>query len=207
MNSIIELFGIVFPFIILIFSIIAHEVAHGLAAYIHGDNTAHDQGRLTLNPIPHIDLIGSIIVPLFSVMFTNYSLGWAKPVPYNPHNLRGRFAESWVASAGILTNFLIAGIAVLVFKNLHLFGVDPAAFSDLFLLIVWINVSLGFFNLIPVPPFDGMSILESFFPRLRLTTRRFAQGSLYLIVVIFISATLFSSLSPYLFIGVKALLS
>jgi Zn-dependent protease len=80
MNTFIELFGIILPLLVLIVSIIAHEVAHGLAAYLHGDNTAYDQGRLTLNPIPHIDIVGSIIVPLISVVYTNYSIGWAKPV-------------------------------------------------------------------------------------------------------------------------------
>ena len=150
MTTFIELFGFITPLLVLILSIVAHEVAHGFAAYLHGDNTAYNEGRLTLNPIPHIDLFGSIIVPLVSVMFTNYSFGWAKPVPYNPNNLIGKYAESWVASAGILTNFLIAGIAILLFKVLPLLGVDPSLFLNLFLLIVWINVSLGFFNLIPV---------------------------------------------------------
>lgn len=206
MTTFIELFGIVVPLAVLILSIIAHEVAHGFAAYIHGDNTAHDAGRLTLNPIPHIDLFGSIIVPLVSVMFTNYSFGWAKPVPYNPNNLVGRYAESWVASAGILTNFLIATLAVLIFKTLPLLGIGTESLSNLFLLIVWINVSLGIFNLIPVPPFDGMSILQSFFPRLRLLSRDFMYSPVYMIGVIIVSSTLFSMFAPILFSLIKQLL-
>jgi len=206
MTTFIDMFGIVAPLLVLILSIVAHEVAHGFAAYLHGDNTAYNEGRLTLNPIPHIDIFGSILVPLFAVMFTNYSFGWAKPVPYNPRNLKGKFAESWVASAGILMNFLIAGIAVLIFKVAPLLGMDLSALKDLFLLIVWINVSLGIFNLIPVPPFDGMSILQSFFPRLQLATRGFMYSPVYMIGVIIVAATVFSIFVPTIFSFVRSLL-
>jgi Zn-dependent protease len=206
MNTFIELFGIILPLLVLIVSIIAHEVAHGLAAYLHGDNTAYDQGRLTLNPIPHIDIVGSIIVPLISVVYTNYSIGWAKPVPYNPNNLKGKYAEAWVASAGVLTNFLIAALAVLVFKLLPLAGIATGGLTDLFFLIVWINVSLGVFNLIPVPPFDGMSIVQAFFPRVRMLTRGFRYNPLYMIGVIIVTSSLFSMFAPTLFVIVKALL-
>lgn len=206
MNTFIELFGIIAPLSVLILSIIAHEVAHGMAAYLHNDNTAYDAGRLTLNPIPHIDLFGSIIVPFVSVMFTNYSFGWAKPVPYNPHNLVGKYAEAWVASAGVLTNFLIAGVAILIFKALPLLGIASAPFASLFLLIVWINVSLGAFNLIPVPPFDGMSIVQAFFPRVRLMTRSFMYSPVYMIGVIVVASTLFSMFAPSLFKGIQSVL-
>lgn len=206
MNTFVDLFGIVAPLAVLILSIIAHEVAHGMAAYIHGDNTAYNQGRLTLNPIPHIDLFGSLIVPLVSVMFTNYSFGWAKPVPYNPNNLVGKYAESWVASAGVLTNFLIAGLAILIFKTFPLLGLNQETFNSLFLLIVWINISLGCFNLIPVPPFDGMSILQSFFPKLRLISRNFMYSPVYMIGIIIVSSTVFSMFAPTLFSLIKQLL-
>lgn len=206
MTTFIELFGFVAPLLVLIVSIIAHEVAHGMAAYLHGDNTAYNEGRLTLNPIPHIDLFGSIIVPFIAIVFTNYSFGWAKPVPYNPNNLVGKYAESWVASAGVLTNFLIAGLAVLIFKSFPLIGINGDAFTNLFLLIVWINVSLGVFNLIPVPPFDGMSIVQSFFPRVRLMTRSFMYSPVYMIGVIIVASTVFSMFAPTLFMFIKGIL-
>lgn len=206
MNTFVEVFGVILPLFVLIFSIIAHEVAHGFAAYLHGDNTAYNEGRLTLNPIPHIDIMGSIVVPLISVLFTNYSFGWAKPVPYNPNNLSGKYAESWVASAGVLTNFSIALAAVLVFKGAMYMGVDLGSLSNLFLLIVWINISLGVFNLIPVPPFDGMAIAQSFFPRLRLATRGFMYSPLYMIGIIIVASTVFSMFIPTLFAFVRSIL-
>jgi Zn-dependent protease len=191
-----ETFGIVLPLLILIFSIIAHEVAHGLAAYIHGDTTARDAGRLTLNPIPHIDLFGSIIIPALSLLFTNYTVGWAKPVPYNPRNLVGKYAEAWVSAAGVLTNFCIAFLAYLI-ATIFVLPPESTLFLPLF-LIFWTNISLGFFNLIPVPPFDGMSILQSLFPQLRLMTQRFTYSPLYMIGVIILATFIYDGVSPYL---------
>jgi Zn-dependent protease len=106
----------IFTIVILILSIVLHEVAHGYAAYMLGDPTAKDQGRLTLNPLAHIDLYGSILVPLFLVL-TNTGLlfGWAKPVPYNPYNLRNqRWGEAIVGVAGVATNLLLAILFALI---------------------------------------------------------------------------------------------
>src|SRR5512133_796754 len=113
---------IVFPFLVVIFSIILHEVAHGYAAYIQGDETAYRAGRLTLNPLPHIDMIGSVIVPLLALFSAGTLFGWAKPVPYNVHNIRTNIGHAFVAAAGILTNIAIAGLAIVAFRILSTKG-------------------------------------------------------------------------------------
>ena len=154
----------ILSFIILIISIIAHEVSHGYAADAQGDPTARLAGRLTLNPLPHIDLMGSIVIPAFLV-FSGSSLlfGWAKPVPYNPYNLSNkRWGETLVAGAGAATNLFLAFIFGLIVR----FGaatLPPAAIS-LAVTITFVNLFLGIFNLIPFPPLDGFTVLRSALP-------------------------------------------
>ena len=135
--------------LVLIFSVIVHEVMHGVAADWLGDKTARYAGRLTLNPIPHIDPIGSILFPLVLVLTNSPILfGWAKPVPYNLYNLRpGRFSEAIVAIAGPASNFAIALMFALAIR----INVLPSA-NDLFFLIVIMNMMLCLFNLLPIPP-------------------------------------------------------
>ena len=144
----------------LVISIIFHEVAHGFMANILGDPTAKMQGRLTLNPIKHIDIMGSIIIPTFLVI-TNSSIlfGWAKPVPYNPYNLKrgGRFSEALVALAGPITNIILALFTVLIFK----FGLVA---SQIAFMVVYMNIFLAFLNLLPIPPLDGSKILPALLP-------------------------------------------
>jgi len=157
--------------IILILSVIAHEVAHGYAANSLGDPTARLAGRLTLNPIPHIDLMGSIILPALLVFTQSPILfGWAKPVPYNPYNLKNpRWDETLVAIAGSATNILLAIIFGLIVR----FGSIPlatggtmldAAMLSLAATIAFVNLFLGLFNLIPFPPLDGFTALRSALP-------------------------------------------
>ncbi len=151
---------------VLILSIILHEVAHGYAANWLGDPTARLQGRLTLNPMSHIDPIGSVIVPTM-LFLTNagFMFGWAKPVPYNPYNLRNqKWGEAFVAFAGPGTNFLLAIIFAVLIHMSPILGLD-ASFVDLAAYIVFINVFLGCFNLIPFPPLDGSKVIEPFLPR------------------------------------------
>jgi len=149
--------------VVLILSIILHEVAHGYAANRFGDPTARLAGRLTLNPLPHIDPVGSVLIPALLV-FTHSPIlfGWAKPVPYNPHNLRGaRFAEAAVALAGSATNIALAIIFGLIVR----FGADlPVAALTLASVIAFTNLFLGLFNLIPFPPLDGFTALRSALP-------------------------------------------
>jgi Zn-dependent protease len=151
---------------ILIISIVIHEVAHGYAANMLGDPTARLQGRLTLNPISHIDLMGSIIIPGLLV-FTGAGIlfGWAKPVPYNPYNLSNqKWGEAIVAGAGPAVNLIIAIFFGLLIRVGAGMGVLPDAFISLAGFIVYINVLLAFFNLVPVPPLDGSKILKAILP-------------------------------------------
>lgn len=158
-------------FVVLILSVIAHEVAHGYAANALGDPTARLAGRLTINPLPHIDLIGSIVIPALLVFDNSPILfGWAKPVPYNPYNLRNqRWGETLVAVAGSATNISLA----VIFGLLVRFGSTPLAAGGTLLSatalalaaqIAFVNLFLGLFNLIPFPPLDGFTALRSALP-------------------------------------------
>ena len=189
---------VVLPLIILILSIIAHEVAHGYAADSLGDPTARLAGRLTLNPLPHIDLMGSIILPALLV-FTGSPIlfGWAKPVPYNPYNLKNkRWGEAFVAVAGSGTNILLAIIFALVVRFGAYFGFDAMALS-LAAVIAFINLFLGFFNLIPFPPLDGFTALRAALPwhlssgLARFENRIRAMGTLSLILFLLIFSFVF----------------
>lgn len=153
----------IFIIIVIIFSAIIHEVMHGVAADRLGDPTARYAGRLTLNPIPHIDLYGSILVPVFlTLMNSPIFFAWAKPVPYNPYNLKkGRFSEAIVAFAGPLSNIVIALIASGVIRA----QVFDSPMNAALFLVVLINVMLAIFNMIPIPPLDGSKVLEAFLPR------------------------------------------
>jgi len=155
----------IFQIIVLIISVMAHEVAHGAAALYFGDPTAKNQGRLTLNPLKHIDLFGSIILPvLLYLTNSGFLMGWAKPVPYNPYNLRNRrLGEFCVSIAGILTNFLIAIIFAIVIRFAITFGLSQPVI-DIMVYIILLNVTLGIFNLIPIPPLDGSKILFTLVP-------------------------------------------
>lgn len=156
----------IFAIIIIMFSAIVHEVMHGFAADWLGDRTARYAGRLTLNPIKHIDLFGSILLPLtLALGGSPIFFGYAKPVPYNPYNLRAdglfaRFSEAIVAIAGPLSNF---GIAI-IFGVLIRLGIFGVATNSVFVLIVVINVALMCFNMIPIPPLDGSKVLTSLLP-------------------------------------------
>ena len=141
---------------LLLYSVIAHEVAHGWVAYRFGDDTAKLQGRLTLNPASHIDPVG--LVSLFLAGF-----GWAKPVPVDYYKLRNsRFGLMSVALAGCAANILIAVIALLILQSNVIY--PDSFFAAILPIVVKINIILGAFNLIPIPPLDGSKILMSFLP-------------------------------------------
>ena len=147
-------------------SIVIHEVSHGFVAEYFGDDTARDAGRLTLNPIKHLDIFGSIILPAFLVL-TNagFLFGWAKPVPYNPANFKNQRAGMLaVAAAGVSANFLIAIIFGLVIRFLPGFMAVPQSFYFITSAIVIVNLALGIFNLVPIPPLDGSKVLFSLLP-------------------------------------------
>lgn len=162
---------------ILLFSVIIHEIAHGAMALRAGDPTAKLSGRLTLNPIPHIDLVGSIIVPLVSLLTAGQVfIAWAKPVPVNPLNFRRpRFDELLVAAAGPISNLILAALCGVIAAGLVLFagvlGINGGLGEELlrflvqmFYLGITLNIVLAVFNLIPVPPLDGSHVIGAFLP-------------------------------------------
>lgn len=155
---------IVFTVLILVFSIIIHEIAHGYAAYALGDPTAKLARRLTLNPIRHIDPLGSVIIPgLLVLSSSGFLFGWAKPVPYNPYNLRNqRWGEAIVSIAGVATNILLAIVFAVIARGA--FAAGATGFGELAALVVLVNLFLGIFNLFPFPPLDGYTFLRSILP-------------------------------------------
>lgn len=185
--------------IALILSIVIHEVAHGYAANWLGDPTARLQGRLSANPLVHIDPLGSVIIPAL-LFFGNAGIlfGWAKPVPYNPYNLRDqKWGEAIVAAAGPAVNILIAIIFAILIRLTPLLSL-PASFVDMAYTIIFINVLLAMFNMIPIPPLDGSKVLMALLPfSAQQSYRNFAismerWGMLGMFVFIFVFVMLFS---------------
>ncbi|MFH1429392.1 MAG: site-2 protease family protein [Candidatus Margulisiibacteriota bacterium] len=167
--------------IVLLFSIILHEIAHGYVAKIFGDDTAEKAGRLTLNPAPHIDMFGSIILPALLVLsHSSVVLGWAKPVPVNYNKLRNPKKDMiWVSLAGIATNICIAIICSIVFHITH------NAFIRLICVYgVLYNLFLASFNLIPIPPLDGSRVVSGLLPPAQ--AYKYNQIEPYGILVIFL---------------------
>lgn len=158
----------IFAFIAFIFSVMIHEVSHGVVAEWLGDPTARNAGRITLNPVKHIDPIGSIILPAFLFFFGSpVILGWAKPVPYDPRFLPNpKAAAGKIAAAGPLSNFILA----IVFALLTRLGPGlgwSIPLTDAFAMIVRLNISLAVFNLVPIPPLDGSKVLFALLPASR----------------------------------------
>jgi len=183
-------FSIIFSLLVLLFSVVIHEVSHGLAALSLGDMTAKYEGRLTLNPLKHLDFFGSFLLPLLLLVITfgkGPLFGWAKPVPVNPYNFRDqRWGSLKVALAGPLSNIIIAIFFGLIIR---FFPLEPV-FFDFFSIIILLNFVLAFFNLIPVPPLDGSHILFSILPEkfnyLKIQLSQF--GFLILVLLIFSGA-------------------
>lgn len=180
--------------VILLFSIMIHEVAHGSAAYQLGDPTAKYAGRLSLNPIKHIDPFGTIMLPLILLVLTAGNgpvFGWAKPVPINPFNFRDqKWGNLKVSIAGPSANLALALVFGLSIRFIPL----PSAFATIFSLVVIYNLILAIFNLIPVPPLDGSHILFSFLPEKYRSFKLFLSqyGFAILVFIIFLGL-------PYLF--------
>lgn len=180
-------FEFIFQIAILIMSVVIHEVSHGYMANYLGDPTAKLEGRLTLNPIKHLDLFGSIILPMI-LYFTHsgFILGWAKPVPYNPYNLRpGRWSEALVAIAGPASNLILA----IIFGTLLRFGVAngfSVGFLQITSLIVFMNLLLMVFNLVPIPPLDGSKVLFAIFPESTFKLRGFFERYGFILIIFFI---------------------
>jgi len=153
---------LVIKIVVLVFSVIMHEVAHGWAAYRLGDPTAKDARRLTLNPLAHIDLMGSVLLPLILIITKSpVLLGWAKPVPFNPGYFRDvKKGVMIVGLAGPASNLILAAIAGTIYRILPFEGI----FGIFLVYTCIINVVLAVFNLIPIPPLDGSRVAIGFLP-------------------------------------------
>ncbi len=189
---------IIFFIAVLIMSVVIHEVAHGYAADMLGDPTARFAGRLTLNPLRHIDPVGSILVPLLLIISRAPILfGWAKPVPYNQYNLRNQRTGTLVVGiAGVLANFAIALIFGLLirFSGYSTTELLTLPFFRLSVVIVGLNLLLGIFNLIPIPPLDGSKVLFSLLPYRMLSLQRTVEQYqlLFMVVIIFFGGLVLS---------------
>lgn len=193
----------------LLIGVVFHEYMHGRVADWRGDHTARNAGRLTLNPIPHIDPFGTVLLPLGLLLVSRgqFTFGYAKPVPVNPFFLKRRRDMILVALAGPATNFTIALVVSLIGMVIHLVGVNTYTLTSgttelftLLFMIAYINAWLGIFNLIPVPPLDGSHILEYYLPEsARDTYERLAPfGFIILFLLLWLAGpALASVLQPF----------
>lgn len=187
-------------FVPIMFAVVCHEVAHGLVAWHFGDPTARMMGRLTLNPLSHIDLMGTIIVPVFLIMsHTGMLFGWAKPVPVVFQNLRNPKRDMiWVAAAGPVTNTILAILSALALRAI-IFFVNPAVEGSMQAMFikpvvlmltysVYINLLLAIFNMLPIPPLDGGRVLVGVLPNKQSNALASLEryGFFILILLIFI---------------------
>lgn len=191
---------ILFQVIILIFSAVVYEYMHGFVAERLGDPTARLAGRLSLNPIVHLEWFGSFLLPgLMLLSGMPFAFGWAKPVPYNPHNLIDkRWGEAKVALAGPLANLVVAIFFALFLKIVPFLSVN---FTALIGLIIYINLILMIFNLLPIPPLDGSKILSAFLnPRARISYLRLERfGFIFVILFAWVAFPLLLPIIDYLF--------
>lgn len=176
--------------LILLMSVVIHELAHGYAAYALGDPTAHLQGRLTLNPLKHLDWFGSVLVPAFLIIAGSpFLLGWAKPVPFNPYNFKRfrRWGGALVAAAGPLSNIALALVTIALGKLITMLVGDATVALQIIRMTVTLNIALALFNLMPVPPLDGHHILFALLPDrmegLKIQMRRY---SLIFFIIVFL---------------------
>lgn len=194
---------IIFQIIILIFAVIVHEVSHGVVALSLGDPTAKLAGRLTLNPIPHIDIYGSIILPLVMGLASGgaFMFGYAKPVPFNPYLLKDqKWAPALVALAGPGSNIILAILLGVFYRLASVFTTIPEEVGQLFLIAIIINIVLAVFNSIPIPPLDGSKIIAPLLPDKFLRSKFYAvleqQGMWIVIIFAFFG---FGLISPIIY--------
>jgi len=174
---------------VILFSLTVHEFFHAWTAYRFGDDTAARRGRMTLNPLAHLDLFGTIVM-----VMSGFRFGWAKPVPVNPMNLRNpRVADLWISAAGPLSNLGMALISGLLFRMIS----GPEVAVQLLLAMVIINVTLAFFNLIPLFPLDGSHVLRSLMPpEFESSLNRFNQFSPFILLLVIVTGLFWRILGP-----------
>lgn len=196
-HTLMEYASLIFFFLIIIPSSIIHEYMHGAVANYFGDPTAKYAGRLTLNPIAHIDLWGTILMPVMLFMFSGgqFMFAYAKPVPVNPLFLRGgRISGILVAAAGPLSNFVTAAVIGMLMRVLPV-----STFTSILALIVYANVLLGVFNLVPIPPLDGSKVLFPFLPRSLDGAKEALERYGFIVLLMFIFGAGFRWLLPAIF--------
>ncbi|OHA07464.1 MAG: hypothetical protein A2934_02430 [Candidatus Sungbacteria bacterium RIFCSPLOWO2_01_FULL_47_10] len=191
---------------ILIFSVVVHEVSHGYAALALGDKTAKYAGRLTMNPMSHLDPVGSFLVPLMSFFLGGFIFGWARPVPYNPYNLKNQqWGPAIVGAAGPLSNLCLALVFGLMVRNsaflIALGGPTASNFLQIATFIVILNLVLAIFNLVPIPPLDGSKLLFSLLPYQYRNIQYFIEqyGLMLLLIFIFFFSQIISPVVFFLF--------
>ncbi|MDO8625973.1 MAG: site-2 protease family protein [Candidatus Magasanikbacteria bacterium] len=176
--------SLLFYFVIIIPSSIIHEYAHGWVADMLGDPTARYAGRLTIDPRPHIDLWGTLLMPLLLFIATSgrFIFAYAKPVPYNPYNLKDqKWGPVWVGLAGPMANFLLAAAFALVLRLM-----PYNAISEFLAIIVYANIMLMVFNLVPIPPLDGSKLLYALLPDSAYKVRQFLNQYGFMILLFFV---------------------
>ncbi len=166
-----KIYTLLIYFPVFLISLTVHEFCHGFVAFRKGDPTAKFMGRLTLNPIPHIDPIGTVLFPIFSILFGGVYFAWAKPVPVDPRNFKHRVEDMfWVALAGPFSNFVLAFLSAWLYGMTMHYGPHFLQEKTVLMLIdvtqmsIYLNLALFFFNLIPLAPLDGSKILGRFLP-------------------------------------------
>lgn len=174
---------------VILFSLTVHEFFHAWTAYRFGDSTAARMGRLTLNPLAHLDLFGTLVMVL-----SGFRFGWAKPVPVNPMNLRNpRVADIWISAAGPLSNLGMATLAGIFYRLTD----GPEVFQQILIAMVVINVTLAFFNLIPLFPLDGSHILRNLVPaEFEATLNRFDQYAPFILLLVIVTGLFWRILGP-----------
>jgi Zn-dependent protease len=186
-----------------LFAITVHEASHGYVARMFGDNTAYVLGRVTLNPIKHIDPLGTIAIPLGMVILTGFMFGWAKPVPVDWSSLRRPKRDMiWVAAAGPAVNLVMAILWALLFRILQMAAVQEQFFLEVARAGVQVNLVFMALNLLPIPPLDGGRIVAGLLPRnLSNAYSRIEPFGLFIIIGLLVTQTLNVVLQPFLAVG------